>query len=151
MKTNPSRSALLAVTLASALLTGCTLTKSSYEDAPLTPVKFESTQAAQTFYNAILARFFPADANEEKNDNTYSAGLDVPMPLWYDHDTEKSYRVIVNEAVAKADANHDGVITETEAEAFAAAVQSADINDATRARLQATLQNSTSNAPAQSN
>jgi hypothetical protein len=98
------------------LLSGCTMTKINYADAPLTPVKFESVQASQTFYQAILAGYFP-----EKNSksNEYSFTLDVPSPLWFDHNTRESYRVIVNEAAARADTDHDGLITEAEATAFA--------------------------------
>jgi len=102
------------------LFSGCTMSKTTYEDAPLAAVKFESVQASQTFYNAILAGYFPVQEDGSKQSNDYSANLDVPMPLWVKHDTTESYRVIVNEAVAKADVNHDGVITEAEAEAFAA-------------------------------
>jgi hypothetical protein len=88
----------------------------------MTTVKFESPAAAQTFYNAVLAKYFPTEEKHKTDGNEYGADLDLPMPLWYEHNTRKSYHVIVNDAVAVADANHDGTITEAEAAAYAATI-----------------------------
>ena len=114
MKTKLPQFCLCAALLGACFLTGCVdVTRYTYNDAPLTPVRFETTMAEQTFYDAILAKRYPADGP-----HGYVV-LYVKPPIWYAHRTLKSAHVIVNEAVAAADSNHDGVITEAEAAAFA--------------------------------
>jgi hypothetical protein len=116
MKTNICLAVLTLFT--AMLLSGCALTKTTYEDAPLNSAKFESTQASQTFYNALFASRYPARHDPPKTDNVYSVALDFPFD--FGHHTVDSYRVMLNEAMAAADTNHDGVISEAEASAYAA-------------------------------
>jgi hypothetical protein len=114
MKTKTCLVPILARLLPAALLTGCVdLTKISYENSPRAEVQFASPKAEQIFYDAILARYFPADGPH------HSLSLGMAPPVWYRHQTLKSSNVIFNQAVAAADTNHDGIITEDEALAYA--------------------------------
>jgi hypothetical protein len=114
MKRKSIRPILLAGAMASAFLTGCAGTTFSYQDAPPTPVQFESMKAEQTFYNAILAKYFPAFDGRA---NEFSSNL---LEVGWDHEIRQSSNVIFNEAVAAADTDHNNVITEAEANAYAA-------------------------------
>jgi len=120
MKMSPNiiRPILLAGAMASALLVGCSTTSYTYQDAPQTPVKFESLQAEQTFYDAVLAKYYPAP----KSPDGKGFDSDLYLPLSIEHDVRKTSHVLFNEAVAAADTNHDGVITEAEAKTYAAAI-----------------------------
>jgi hypothetical protein len=102
----------------SALLAGCAGTTYTYQDAPPTPVKFESIKAQQTFYDALLVKYFPAFDNRSKG-FYFESNL---VAIGWNHGVCPSSNVIFNEAVALADANHDGTITETEAQAYAATI-----------------------------
>ena len=113
---NDIRPAIPAV-LVAALLCGCSLTKTTYADAPLNSTKFESAQASQTFYNAILASRYPARHDPPKTDNVYTIALAFGK---FGHYTVNSNRVMLNDAMTAADTNHDGVISEAEASAYAA-------------------------------
>jgi hypothetical protein len=83
-------------------------------DAPRTTVAFASEKAGRLFYET-LARYSESPPREEKRTHVNFILIDI----------EK--RTIVgpnrrfNEAVNSCDANHDAVITETEAEIFSAA------------------------------
>ena len=106
---------LAAALLAAAFATGCmNVTKIKYDDAPRVAVRFATPQAEQTFYDAILAEHFPTDGYHG------SLTLFVSPPFWINHRTRQSSNVIFNAAAAEADLNHDAVITEDEADAFAA-------------------------------
>ena len=107
LKTGAGALALLA------LDAGCvSATKYSYQDAPKNNVQLASVTAASTFYDAMLAKRFPAQGPPHGMVTVY-----VPMP--YHHVTRSSSNVLLNAATAQADANHDGVISEEEAQAFA--------------------------------
>ncbi|HTB62523.1 MAG TPA: hypothetical protein VK737_02950 [Opitutales bacterium] len=108
---------VVLVPFAAILLSGCALTKTTYDDAPLNSTKFESTQASQTFYNALFASHYPARHDPPKTDSVYSVA--IALPLDFGHHTVDSYRVMLNEAMTTADTNHDGVISEAEASAYA--------------------------------
>jgi PadR family transcriptional regulator PadR len=116
---------LLAASAALAGLSGCVnLNTTYYDDAPRRDMRFASEQAATTFYNALLAERFPPpplqdDGQPVRDRDTLS--LLVVTPLSSHH--AKSDHVIFNEAAAQADTNHDGLITEAEATAYANAVQ----------------------------
>jgi len=101
-----------------ASLAGC-VDLAKYEDAPRSDIHFESLKAATTFYDAVLDEHFTiprkSDGTADKKSITIYIGEN--LVTWK---TEKSSNVIFNEAAAIADANHDGTITENEADAFAA-------------------------------
>jgi hypothetical protein len=114
MKTSLRLVSPTACLLPAALLTGCVgMAKISYDDAPRSPVQFASPQAERIFYDAILAQRFPTDGPH------HQVSLNLTPPIWYHHWTVKSANVIFNQAAAAADTNHDGIITEDEALAFA--------------------------------
>jgi hypothetical protein len=101
--------------LAVFLLVSCvSVQKTSYQDAPLAGTTFESEKASSTFYQAVLAEKFPA-----KGPNT-TLTLFVPLPFSYYHRDRQSSNVMLNAALAQADTDKNGVITEDEANAFAA-------------------------------
>lgn len=102
----PTIPALIA--LLSCLTSGC-VTRITYKNEPRRGVRFSNVQAAQAFYEALLF------ANTPKGRGVVSLGI----PLPYGHRTLSTANVRFNEAVQTADSNHDGIISESEARAFA--------------------------------
>ena len=104
---------ILAAMTTSTLLTGCVAVhKVHYEDATRTDVRFESLKASSTFYDALLAKTFPAQGKDSR------ILLGQTLYTW---EMRHSANVIFNSAVALADLNHDAIISDTEAHSFAAA------------------------------
>jgi hypothetical protein len=102
---------LLAV---SAILPGCvTVTKIKDEDR--TKVRFSSTRAAQVFYEAALLPHGP----NRNGRGSVCVGVGLQSP--YSVRTKETGNVFFNKAVHSADANRNGVISQSEAEKFAAA------------------------------
>ena len=116
MKIKHARIILTTGAIMSALSTGCYSAKHTYQDAPPAPLQFDSMKAEQTFYNAVLAKYFPAF-----DSSTWDVEAQM-SPIEYDNEVRKSSNVLFNEEVAVADANHDGIITQSEADAYAAAI-----------------------------
>ncbi|MFO1488584.1 MAG: hypothetical protein U1F65_08905 [Verrucomicrobiota bacterium] len=100
----------LALTIAAlaGLAAGC-VTRTTVKDAARQDIQFATPQAAKVFYDTYLAKTDP-----KKN----SATLYVPLP--YQHNTVETDNVRFNAAAHAADTNHDGIITEEEAQTFAA-------------------------------
>jgi len=100
------------------LLTGCVSVKRyTYQDAPKSDMRFESLAAATTFYDALLAKKFPTQQQSKGPHGDVTISL--PMPYMQYRQTRTSANVLFNEAATKADANHDGVISEEEARVYA--------------------------------
>jgi hypothetical protein len=101
--------------LSFALLTsaGCvSYRETKYTDVKRTQVAFASDKAARIFYEAFTAAG-DVGRKTEKHASTW---------FWltsYDSCTVQGPNVLFNEAVRSCDANGDGQITESEAEAFA--------------------------------
>ena len=105
---------LLAI---SAVLPSC-VSVSKIKDEDRTKVRFASTRAAQVFYEAALLPHGP-------NHGTVCVGIGVQSP--YSVRTKETGNVLFNKAVQTADANHNGLISESEAEKFAAAQPETDL------------------------
>ena len=103
---------ILAAVTTSTLLTGCVAVhKVHYKDATRTDVSFESLKASSTFYDALLAKKFPAQGKDSR--------ILLGQTL-YTRETRHSANVIFNSAVAVADLNQDTIISDAEAHSFAA-------------------------------
>lgn len=99
----------LALTLIlAAFVAGCA-TRTTVKDAARQNVQFTTPKATQVFYDT-----YRADTEPKGN----SFALAVPLP--YQHKTLATDNVRFNAAVKTADTNHDGIITEEEAQTFAA-------------------------------
>jgi hypothetical protein len=110
MKTTPL---ILAAVTTSTLLTGCVAVhKVHYKDATRTDVRFESLEASSTFYDALLAKKFPPPGKDSR--------ILLGQTL-YTSETRPSANVVFNSAVAVADLNQDAIISDAEANLFAAA------------------------------
>lgn len=103
------------------LASGCVVS-TTIKDAPRNPVRFASPLAAQTFYDAYLSAAYPQDRTL----------LSLSMPSPYAHRTVSTDNVRFNSAVQIADSNHDGVISEKEARAFAAQTREGKIKLSTK-------------------
>jgi hypothetical protein len=80
------------------------------KDASRQNIHFATPQAAQTFYDTYLSVADPKGHG--------STAVYLPLPYW--HRTVSTDNVRFNSAAQIADSNHDGVISEEEARAFAA-------------------------------
>ena len=112
----------LAISATLGGLSGCVHT-TYYDDAPRQDTRFESQQDATTFYNAVLAEHYPPPPLKDDGQpahETLSLWIGENFVTW---NHAKSSNVIFNDAAARADTNHDGLITEAEATAFANTVQ----------------------------
>jgi hypothetical protein len=120
MSENQMRTRHLAIpaliTLLSCLTSGC-VTHTTVKDEPRQSVRFSTAQAAQTFYDAYLSSASPKGQG--------SVSVSVPLPYW--HQTVSTDNVLFNTAVRSADSNHDGIISEEEARAFAAQRRTRDL------------------------
>jgi hypothetical protein len=92
-----------------ALSSGCVI-HTKIQDTARAAVQFSSPTAAQTFYDAYLSAADPQGVG--------SVTLYVPTPYW--RRTVSTDNVRFNAAAAKADSNHDQIISEDEAQQFAA-------------------------------
>jgi hypothetical protein len=99
------------ITLLCCITSGC-VTRTTVKDEPRQSVQFASAQAAQTFYDAYISHYYQS-----------SAQLTVALPLPYTHSKLVSDDVRFNHAVQLADTNHDGIISESEAQAYAEKVK----------------------------
>jgi hypothetical protein len=112
-------SSLLSVALVAAALlatAGCISTHETVyaDNAPRTKIAFASDKAASTFYEA-LSRSPESRQRTEKHTSVNLILIDVEQR------TVAGPNQTFNEAVAFCDTNRDGVITEAEADIFAAA------------------------------
>jgi len=96
------------VALFSCITSGC-VTHTTVKDEPRQSVRFSSPEAAKTFYDAYLSATSPKGHG--------SVSVYVPLPYW--HRTVSTDNIRFNSAVQAADGNHDGIISEEEAHAFA--------------------------------
>jgi hypothetical protein len=103
--------------LAGCLATGCVTHYTTVKDEPRQTVQFASARAAQTFYEAYIRDHY---VDAERDHANWSVDLETVPP--YERRDLKTDNVLFNEAVQAADANHDGVISEAEARAYAAKV-----------------------------
>ncbi len=76
-------------------------------------VQFSSALAAQSFYDAYLAAASPTGHG--------SISIYLPPPYW--HRTVPTDNIRFNAAIQSADVDHDGVISDEEAVAYAAKAQ----------------------------
>jgi hypothetical protein len=74
-------------------------------------VRFADTQAAQTFYDAYLAK------NHPSNQSNNTVCITIPLP--YHHYKVKSENAHFNGAVKSADTDADGTISDAEAATYA--------------------------------
>ncbi len=102
--------AVITLSAAMILLAGC-VTRTSVKNEPRVDVRFADTQAAQTFYDAYLAKNHPSN----QSNNTVC----VTLPLPYHHAKVKSENARFNSAVKSADSDTDGTISDAEASAYA--------------------------------
>lgn len=98
-----------SIAVLSCITSGC-VTHTTIKDESRQSVHFSSPEAAQTFYDAYLSVTSP------KGHGVVT--LYVALP--YQHRTVSTDNVRFNSAVQAADSNHDGIISEEEALAFAA-------------------------------
>ncbi len=95
-------------------LSACAITKTTTTtSARDCRYQFASVKAATTFYDALLTEIAPDDGN------TRSLALSL-KPLKISKDQQFSGAHYFNGAADRADANGDRLITESEAEAYAA-------------------------------
>jgi hypothetical protein len=94
------------------IASGC-ITRTTVENEPRQSVRFTSQQAAETFYEAYLANYYPS--NKTNNFHFW-----IGLPALYTHHYVETDNVHFNEAVQLADTNHDGTISDAEAQTYAA-------------------------------
>lgn len=104
---------LAGSTLLAGVMTGC-VTHTTVKNEPRRSVRFASPEAAQNFYDAYLSGFSPSGKG--------SVAIYVPPPYW--HRTVKSDDARFNAAVQAADADHNDVISDEEAQDYAARMKS---------------------------
>jgi hypothetical protein len=103
--------------LLACLMCGC-VTCVTTKNEPRKSVRFTSAEAAQTFYEAYLEHEYQHYHSTNAVSHVVSIGLHSP----YWQSTAITENVRFNRAVEMADTNHDGVISEAEAEGYAAKV-----------------------------
>lgn len=99
-------------TIIACLTSGCVSTYYNVKDEPRQKVRFISTEAAQTFYDAMLSE------NSPRGNGILSFGVAVP----YRREILSTHNVRFNSAIQSADSNGDRMISEKEARAYAARV-----------------------------
>lgn len=111
--------ALAAISLLGCITTSCVgVTYTKYKDEPRQRIRFSSTAAAQTFYDAYASIDRPQVRDGRFHSIKVYAGLVSP----YSQHTKTTENIGFNAAVQRADANRNGTITEKEARAYAAKV-----------------------------
>jgi hypothetical protein len=103
------KTSVIIITLFACIASGC-VTRTTVKDEPRQHVRFASQQAAETFYEAYLAIYYPSN----KRDSTM-----VYIATPYGHRKVSSDNVHFNAAVKSADADSDGIISDNEAAAYA--------------------------------
>ena len=104
---------ILALT-AVALAASCKVTRTIPQTATSPLITFESTMAAQTFYEAVIGEQFP-----DPEGRSLTLAL---APLDIQKDKVRDSGLILTDAFSRADSNADGKISEAEAKYFAASV-----------------------------
>jgi hypothetical protein len=104
--------AIIPTTMALVSAPGC-ITHTTARNEPRQSVHFSSERSAETFYEAYLAISYPSDKQS-------FVAISIGMP--YTHRTISTDNVRFNRAVQSADSNGDGIISDAEAESYAAKV-----------------------------
>lgn len=105
------RRCILAAVITTSATRCVSITKLPLADEPRRQVRFESNAAMETFHDGLLARRFPREGRY----SSISFGI-TP----YNPSTRSPSNVAFNQAVISADTNHNGTISEREANAYAA-------------------------------
>ena len=109
-----TRLSLLIVTLTAVAATGCIHTEETVvRDSPRVPVEFETETAGRIFYEAL------SRSNGGRSHRESSSEVEVPFVFGHKTRTVRGPNLAFNEAVQRADTNHDGRITEVEARIYA--------------------------------
>lgn len=109
---------LTVLAFATVLSVGCIHTQETIvRDEPRMPVSFENEAAGRIFYEALSK--MPGSGSHREN----STSVEIPIVFEHTTRTVRGPNTAFNEAVARADTNRDGKITETEANIFAAQVR----------------------------
>jgi small ligand-binding sensory domain FIST len=106
---------LFLLALLGGLASGCVTAYTTVKDEPRQTVQFASGLAAQTFYDAYIRDNYVCP--DEDHANSW-VGLDTVPP--YQRRKIETDNVLFNRAIEKADTNHDGIISEAEAQGYAA-------------------------------
>jgi len=110
------------------ICSGC-VTTATVRDQPRCTVRFADARAAQTFYEAYIIKTYT---------RSMSPGMvlevGVPAQPPYEHLEYMTDNVFFNAAIAAADANHDGVISEDEALQYSDRVRSPQAGNVAVAR-----------------
>jgi len=122
MKT-PCLALTLVVVFAMLASSGC-VTRATVKDEPRQSVRFASAQAAQTFYEAYLAMYYPPGVG------SFDVAIRAPLP--YHHRKITTDNVLFNAAIRTTDSNSDGIISKDEAGAYAAKVHQRSAQAASR-------------------
>ncbi len=97
---------------------GCIHTEETVtRDESRVPIAFETEAAGRIFYETLSK--LPGSGPYRES----STNVEVPFVFGHTTKTVHGPNTAFNEAVARADTNHDGKITETEAKIFAAQVR----------------------------
>lgn len=113
-----NRIALPVAVLAALLATGCIHTHETvYKDVARVPVEFENEAAGRVFYEALSRRPHSGDRQESRTE------VSVPLVFSNEQKVVRGPNEAFNRAVAEADTNKDGRITETEARIFSGNVR----------------------------
>lgn len=104
-----SLAALAAFVTAGCIHTEETVTK----DESRVPVEFENEAAGRIFYESMSRK--PNSGGHRES----STAVEIPLVFEHRVKTVRGPNTAFNEAVARADTNRDGKITETEARIFA--------------------------------
>ncbi len=95
-------------------------------------VTFEDAQAAKTFYDAYISQNYTKQSYKGLQ---LSVGLYVESPYWHNNYHYVTDNVLFNRAVAAADTNHDGVITEVESTRFYEKIRGSSLINASNTHL----------------
>jgi hypothetical protein len=98
-----------------AAVSGC-VTRAIVKNEPRKNIQFASVAAAQVFYEAYLNHTHPVWP-DSTNAVINNVSVTIHLPYWQYHTVSENVRF--NRAVEAADTNHDGVISEAEAQAYA--------------------------------
>jgi hypothetical protein len=106
--------AKLAPALAAVVFAGCvTHTETVYREVPRVKVEFETERAGRVFYEAL---------SKMPHRNSHESHTEFSIPVVFEHksDVKTGDSETFNEAVHQCDTNQDGIISEKEADIFAA-------------------------------
>lgn len=92
---------------------GACVSTGTARNAPRSSVRFASPAAAQTFYEAYIAKNY----TRAMGAGSYVA-LGVPVQLPYEHKEYPTDNIYFNAAVAAADTDRDGTISQDEARGY---------------------------------